>query len=336
MVRAPKAAPPAPPKAAPAPAPKAAPRPEPEQWQPPRPKQASAPAKPEYSPATQRNAEAKLAEALWPEGEQKKKAKSDDEGESKSKMLPIIIGAVVVCVGLGGGYFMYSLKSHPQPASHPAVSETTVTNPTEPLAGTPDGKPDPRNAANGANASNAKPTPAQQANQNSQQPAQQDTSADNTAESTPQQPTPQVNMANFNAQSQIPRGGQQVTEPAPTGNLMMSGGNAAPMIGGSSNQRVQFVASKPIDVSSAALQLTRRTTPDYPEIARNSHVSGVVSVAITITPQGTVADARATNGPALLRQPAVNAVRNWRFKPYMLNGHPVAVTSNVNVNFAIQ
>jgi protein TonB len=143
-------------------------------------------------------------------------------------------------------------------------------------------------------------------------------------------------MAQFNAQSQIPRGQQQPSGPAPTGNLMMDGGTAAPMIGGSNNQHVQFVASKPIDVSSAALQLTRRTTPDYPEIARNSHVSGVVSVAITITPQGTVADARATNGPALLRQPAVNAVRNWRFKPYMLNGHPVAVTSNVNVNFAIQ
>ena len=336
VVRAPKAAPPAPAKVAPAAPPKAAPKPEPEQWQPPRPKQASAPAKPEYSPASQRNAEAKLADALWPEGEQKKKAKSDDEGESKSKMLPIIIG-VVVCIGLGGGgYMFYSSRSHTQSHPQQTVSETTVTNPTEPLAGTPDGKPDPRNATNGANPSNAKPTPAQQANQNSSQTAAQNTTADNTADNTPPQPAPQVSMNQFNAQSQIPRGQQQLTAPEPSGNLNMGGTAAAPMIGTSSNQRVTFNAAKPIDVSSAALQLTRRTTPDYPEIARNSHVSGVVSVAITITPQGTVADARATNGPALLRQPAVNAVRNWRFKPYMLNGHPVAVTSNVNVNFAIQ
>lgn len=335
VIRAPKPAPPAPAKVAPAAPPKAAPRPEPEQWQPPRPKPASAPAKPEYSPANQRNAEAKLAEALWPEGEQKKKAKSEDV-ESKNRTIPIAIGAVVVFMALGGGgYFLYSSKSHPQAQQHPAVSETAMTNSTEPLAGTPDGKPDPRNSANGGNPSNAKPTQSQQANQNSSQQSAPDTS-DNSADNTPQQATPQVNMAQFNAQSQIPRGGQAPTEPAPTGNLMMGGATTAPMIGGSNNSRVQFVASKPIDVSSAALQLTRRTTPDYPEIARNSHVSGVVSVAITITPQGTVADARATNGPALLRQPAVNAVRNWRFKPYMLNGHPVAVTSNVNVNFAIQ
>ncbi len=251
----------------------------------------------------------------------------------------MVIGAAVVCVGLGGGYFIYSLKSHQQPHPQPTVSETTVTNPTEPLAGTPEGKPDPRNATNSANpASNTKgqAASAQQANQNSSQSAQ-DSSADNTANNTPQQaPPPAASMAQFNAQSQIPRGGQQPTGPAPTGNLMMDGGTATPMIGGSNNQHVQFVASKPIDVSSAALQLTKRTTPDYPEIARNSHVSGVVSVSITITPQGTVADARAINGPALLRQPAVNAVRSWRFKPYMLNGHPVAVISNVNVNFAIQ
>ncbi|MGH9562421.1 MAG: TonB family protein [Terracidiphilus sp.] len=326
-------------KVAPVAPPKAAPRPEVDQaWQPPRPKQASAPAKPEFAPANQRNAEAKLAEALWPEGEQKKKAKSE-EGESKSRTIPMVIGAAVVCVGLGGGYFLYSLKSHPQPHPQPTVSETAVTNPTEPIEPTPSGKPDPRNATNGTNPGlngKGQPTSAQQANQNSSQSAAQDTSAENAADNTPQQATPQVNMANFNAQSQIPRGGQQPNEPAPSGNLMMGGGTTAPMIGGSSNSHVQFAPSKPIDVSSAALQLTKRTTPDYPEIARNSHVSGVVTVAITITPQGTVADARATNGPALLRQPAVNAVRSWRFKPYMLNGHPIAVTSNVNVNFAIQ
>ena|SRR5579863_1212294 len=339
VVRAPKAAPPAPIKAAPAAPPKAAPRTEPEQaWQPPRPKQTSVPAKPEYAPTSQRNAEAKLAEALWPDGEQKKKVKSE-EGEGKSRTIPIAIGAVVVCIGLGGGgYLMYS-RSHTQPHPQQTVGETTITNPTEPLAGTPEGKPDPRNATNGANpALNAKgqSASAQQANQNSSQTATQDSSADNTADNTQPTPAPAASMAQFNAQSQIPRGGQAPTGPAPTGNLMMDGGTNTPMIGGSKQEHVAFAPSKPIDVSSAALQLTRRTTPDYPEIARNSHVSGVVTVAITITPQGTVADARATNGPALLRQPAVNAVRSWRFKPYMLNGHPVAVTSNVNVNFAIQ
>jgi protein TonB len=76
--------------------------------------------------------------------------------------------------------------------------------------------------------------------------------------------------------------------------------------------------------------------PVYPEIARNSHVSGVVTVAITITPQGTVAEAHAVSGPVLLRPAAVDAVKNWRFRPYLVNNHPVPVQSNVNVDFALQ
>ncbi|MGB0063477.1 MAG: energy transducer TonB [Terracidiphilus sp.] len=326
VVRAAKPAPPAPPRAAVE-----------QTWQPPRPKPQSAPQKPDFPAANQRNAEAKLAEALWPEAEQKKRAKSD-EGQGSRRSLTVAIGAAVVCVGLGGGgYLVYNMRSHSQP--HPqTATETGITNPvetTEPAAA-PAGKPDPRNAANGANqAGNAQSASAQQSNQNSSQNAAQDNS-DTSAANTQPAPPQNVNMAQFTAQSQIPRGQQQPTAPEPSGNLMMGGSTTAPMIGTSKQEHVQFEPSKPIDVSSAALQLTRRTTPDYPEIARNSHVSGVVSVTITITPQGTVADARATNGPALLRQPAVNAVKNWHFKPYMLNGHPVAVTSNVNVNFAIQ
>lgn len=327
-------------KAAPAP-PKAAPKADADQgWQPPRPKQQSAPAKADFAPAiNQRQAEAKLAEALWPEGEPKKKAKSE-EGQGSRRGLLIGVGAAVVVAGLGGGAYFVS-RSHTQ--SHPApIAQTTTLNPAEPAEGampmgSPAGKPDPRNA-NSANNVQSQSASAQSSNQSASQQNAQDASSDNsTTDNSQQQAPPQnVNMAQFTAQSQIPRGGQQPTEPAPSGNIMMGGGTAAPIIGGSSNEHVQFVASKPIDVSSAALQLTRRTTPDYPEIARNSHVSGVVTVAITITPQGTVADARAVNGPSLLRQPAVNAVRNWRFKPYMVNGHPVPVTSEVNVNFAIQ
>ena len=100
---------------------------------------------------------------------------------------------------------------------------------------------------------------------------------------------------------------------------MTGSGTSAPMFDSSKQEHVQFAPSKPIDVSSAALphRSPGEPLPDYPEIARNSHVSGIVTVVITITPQGTVADAHATNGPALLRQPAVNAVRSWRFKPYM-------------------
>ena len=142
VVRAPKAAPPAPPKAAA--------RTEVEQpWQPPRPKQASAPARPEYSRRQQqRNAEAKLAEALWPEGEQKKKAKSE---EGKARPAPRLRSVrLVVCVGLWWWLHDVQLAVALAAAYAAAVGETTTMNPTETLGPTTDGKPDPRNATNGA------------------------------------------------------------------------------------------------------------------------------------------------------------------------------------------
>ena len=137
-----------------------------------------------------------------------------------------------------------------------------------------------------------------------------------------QNPTPNVNMAQFTSASSIPRNqqGPSAPEPANLNASQMAGGNsgANPMFNTSSNQHVQFAPSKPIEVAAGALtsSLIKRTLPIYPEIARNSHVSGVVTVAITITPQGTVAEAHAVSGPVLLRPAAVNAVKNWRFRPY--------------------
>jgi protein TonB len=120
----------------------------------------------------------------------------------------------------------------------------------------------------------------------------------------------------------------------------MAGGNsgANPMFNSSNKEHVQFAPNKPIEVASGVLSptLVKKTVPEYPPIARNMHVSGVVTVAISITPQGTVSDAHAISGPILLRQAAVDAVRNWRFRPYLVNNRPVAVQTDVNVDFALQ
>lgn len=324
VVRAPKPAPP--------PAAKATVE---QTWQPaPRPRQQSAPAQSEFAPsANQRAAEAKLADALWPEAEQKKKAKSEP-GQPNRRPL-VIAGAAALCIGLAAGGALYFYRSHSQPKPQP-LSETTVANVTEP-AGSPDAKPDPRNGTAGS----ANPqTSAQQPSQNSQSNAQQ-AAADQTPQEAPQQnPTPNVNMAQFTSASSIPRGQQGGSAPEP-GELdasHMGSGNSGMPFATSNREHVQFAPSKPIEVAAGALtsSLIKRTMPVYPEIARNSHVSGVVTVAITITPQGTVADAHAVSGPVLLRPAAVDAVKNWRFRPYLVNNHPVSVQSNVNVDFALQ
>jgi bla regulator protein blaR1 len=73
--------------------------------------------------------------------------------------------------------------------------------------------------------------------------------------------------------------------------------------------------------------------PDYPEIAQNAGVTGVVILDAVIDRDGYVEDVRVLRSVALLDDAAMSAVRQWRFTPTLLNGQPVAVLMTVTVNF---
>jgi len=75
--------------------------------------------------------------------------------------------------------------------------------------------------------------------------------------------------------------------------------------------------------------------PIYPPIARAARVSGVVILEATIAEDGTVQDVRVLRSIALFDVAAVEAVRQWRFTPTLLNGQPVRVLMTVTVSFAL-
>jgi protein TonB len=54
-----------------------------------------------------------------------------------------------------------------------------------------------------------------------------------------------------------------------------------------------------------------------------------------VSPQGTIERAQIVSGPALLAQAALNAVKQWRYRPYYLNGTPIEVETQVTVNFRL-
>jgi len=79
-----------------------------------------------------------------------------------------------------------------------------------------------------------------------------------------------------------------------------------------------------------------RTIPQYPVIARTMHVEGTVVLAATISKAGTIENLRVVSGPPMLQQVALDAVKTWRYKPYMLDGLPVEVETSVEVVFRIE
>jgi TonB family protein len=78
-----------------------------------------------------------------------------------------------------------------------------------------------------------------------------------------------------------------------------------------------------------------KVPPVYPLSARAAHISGTVVIEAMIGKDGLVQDATVVSSPdESLSQAALDAVRQWRYQPYMLNGNPVAVKTTINLNFS--
>jgi TonB family protein len=75
--------------------------------------------------------------------------------------------------------------------------------------------------------------------------------------------------------------------------------------------------------------------PEYPDLARINHIEGSVTLQATISKNGLAETLHVTNGPASLRNAAVDAVRQWRYKPYSVGGQPVEVATTVYVHFTL-
>ena len=94
---------------------------------------------------------------------------------------------------------------------------------------------------------------------------------------------------------------------------------------------------KPIVVSAGVVEgmLIQKSPPIYPSIARSARVSGTVKLEATISKTGAIKDLHVVSGPDMLRPAAMDAVRNWRYKPFKLNNEPVEIQSMINVVFTL-
>jgi protein TonB len=64
-------------------------------------------------------------------------------------------------------------------------------------------------------------------------------------------------------------------------------------------------------------------------------VEGTVSLAATISKTGTIENLRVVSGPPILQQAALDAVKTWLYRPYLLNREPIEVETTVNVIFTL-
>lgn len=82
--------------------------------------------------------------------------------------------------------------------------------------------------------------------------------------------------------------------------------------------------------------IIKRVDPVYPQPARIARIEGEVTLRATIGASGQLENLEVVSGHPLLIRAAVDAVQQWRFKPYVLNGSPIEVQSQITVRFVLQ
>jgi TonB family protein len=94
---------------------------------------------------------------------------------------------------------------------------------------------------------------------------------------------------------------------------------------------------KVVELSPTAAQdgLVQRVEPRYPEEARRQKIQGAVVLDLHIGADGTVQEVQVLSGPPQLAQASTDAVKQWRFKPHAVNGHPVEMETRVTLNFRL-
>jgi TonB family protein len=269
-------------------------------------------------------------------------SESASTGSKKGLILGLIAATALLA---GGGWYFYqnhsassstvaTHSSNPAMSAAPAPVSNVPSNPVPSASAANNAEPSSTSASQASKNSSAAPTQAV-ANLSTTQPKSSGSAAKTTETVQPEiapKPTlgdvhlaaPVVNRSGGSSQE----GGDSLqaidTKAVPSGAdpfstaVAIHNAPAAPLpVGG--------------DVKSA--QLLKSVPPEYPAIAKAQHISGKVEIDALIDASGNVASVKVQSGPALLHRAALEAVKQWKYKPAMLDGEPTSMHLIVTVEF---
>ena len=146
-----------------------------------------------------------------------------------------------------------------------------------------------------------------------------------------QAPTPTYTATSIGIPAPI-RGTQEAPPPPADTTGGVVGGVPGGVAGG-----VEPTPVKRMRIASrvAEANLIHDVAPQYPPEAGRARIEGAVVLMAVIGKDGSVQDVRVESGLPMLAQAAIDAVKQWRYRPYLLNGEPVEVDSRITINFTL-
>jgi TonB family protein len=302
-----------------------------------------------------------------PADEERDLRESRSKSSSKGMLIGAIAAGVLILAGAGWWYMQQqSAGPHSGPAPTPGVQASVISTPTENLPSQPKGNALPQPSSpvqtnpagltntsassnSGSNTPNIVPAVTSPPTARNSQPASNPANGGAGATSStavpaveqPKKPilgdlhlaTPKVSSNRNTQDSGETDAGIALTnddQPYPSAEALNAGlasGNtqptapAAPLPTGGDVKQAKLISSVP---------------PVYPALAKNQHVSGNVLVDALIDVNGRVTTMKIVSGPTLLQQPAMDALRQWKYQPATLDGKPVAMHLNVTIQFRLQ
>jgi len=119
---------------------------------------------------------------------------------------------------------------------------------------------------------------------------------------------------------------------------MTSPDSAAPLsnlVGPNTNVAAPVLQTMNVSQGVSQGLVIKKVQPQYPSTALQLHVEGQVQLLATISKSGNISAVKILSGDALLTKAAVDAVKQWKYKPYLLNGEPVEIQTQITMNFKL-
>ena len=288
-------------------------------------------------------------------------ANAPEESDGGRKKIFIGIAAAALVVGLA-----YAGYSHFKGGASQPVSQATTAAPTAPSsssAATPASpKPAPEKPVASAPTPTAQPV-TQPADVNSQ-PATTSSDSDAAEESTPTEskttaktstsvPTTSKSAASAKSAAAplVVKGGAvpktkaataapdvpAPDTPAPNVIAMAPSTSSGVLSGLVGNGNAPKPVLQSVNISQGVSQglLVKKVQPVYPKTALSMRVEGIVELMATISKTGDITNVKVLKGDPQLTRAAADAVKQWKYKPYLLNGEPVEITTQVTINFKL-
>jgi protein TonB len=261
------------------------------------------------------------------------------EGSGGAKKIVTIAAVLAVAAALG--YFGWTKFAQPAAARHPQsiVQRPLSAQPAAPVAAVAPSPAAPSISTSGIPAAASRPAVLSPGSQPSKPPASTGNLPTIRIAANPEPLTVKPAPAPIRVKSEPAKaqaGAEESAVPSPLG---VASANERALSGLVSSAPASLPKAVPgtLKISQGVSQglLIRRVQPTYPATALAMRVHGVVQLEATINKEGSITNLKTVSGDPVLARAATAAVKQWRYKPYYLDGEPVEIQTQITVNFKL-